>query len=51
MSFSLERVQLLNLLLTGAGTVANVVIDAVSSIFSGIVTALSFIIQDKKELN
>lgn len=32
--------QLIDLLLTGAGAVANVVISAVSSIFSGVVTAL-----------
>ena len=36
--------QLINLLLTGAGTVVNVVISAVSSVFSGVVTALVGII-------
>ncbi|MGN0313391.1 MAG: AI-2E family transporter [Fusicatenibacter sp.] len=36
--------QLLNLLLNGAGTVVNVVISAVSSVFSGVVTALVGII-------
>ncbi|MGN0308071.1 MAG: AI-2E family transporter [Lachnospiraceae bacterium] len=36
--------QLLNLLLTGAGTVVNVVIGTISTIFSGVVTALVGII-------
>lgn len=36
--------QLLNLLLNGAGTVVNVAISAVSSVFSGVVTALVGII-------